>query len=133
MSLLILLYANLCNVSQRPGHSVDWIHDIFYKNHFIRTRGSDWLKFKNNLRTVDMFLVETLPNLVKSLGNKKIDICSLLGKDCERGQNAQWSVILDKCTEISSKYRRSVLFFNALSFCFDFSSFLKPLTEIRTT
>ena len=39
------------------------------------------------------------------------------------GQNAQWSVILDKCTEISSKYRRSAMFFNALSFCFDFSSF----------
>ena len=48
-----------------------------------------------------------------------------MGEDCKRGQNAQWSVILDKCTEISSKYRYrwSALFFNALSFCFDFLSF----------
>ena len=28
-----------------------------------------------------------------------------LGEDCEREQNAQRSVILGKCTEISSKYR----------------------------
>ena len=35
--------------------------------------------------------------------------------------HAQLSVILDKCTEISLKYRRSVFFFSALSFCFDFS------------
>ena len=47
------------------------------------------------------------------------------------GQNAQWSVILDKCTEISSKYRQSPLFFNALSFVL-ISHHFKPLTKIRT-
>ena len=73
-----------------------------------------------------MFLVVTLLNLVKSLGNKKNKPLALfpVGADCKRGQNVQWSVILDKCAEIfSTKYRRSALFFNALSLCFDFSSF----------
>ena len=51
-------------------------------------RGSyNWPKFMNNLRTssesrrglkkVKMFLVETLLNLVKSLNNKEISLCSL--------------------------------------------------------
>ena len=40
------------------------------------------------------------------------------------GQNAQWSVILDKYTEISSKCRLSALSFSALFLCFSyFSSF----------
>ena len=39
-------------------------------------------QFKNKLRLrlkkkLKMFLVETLLNLVKSLGNKKIDFCSM--------------------------------------------------------
>ena len=51
------------------------------------------------------------------------------------GHNAQWSEILDKCTDISSKHRQSTLFFNALSFCFDFSSFqsvYKNKNKLRT-
>mgnify|MGYP001795459669 CR=1 len=42
------------------------------------------------------------------------------------------AVILDKFTEISSKYRRSALFFKALSCLFVLISHFKPLTKIRT-
>ena len=69
-----------------------------------------------------MFLFQTLVNLV-------IYVRNVRSKNTEAPFPIylfiylQWSVILDKCTEISSKYRRSALFFNALSFCFDVSSF----------
>ena len=50
-----------------------------------------------------MFLVETSLNLVKSLGNKKIDLCSL------------WTR-----TAKEDKMHSGVFVFNALSFCFVF-------------
>ena len=67
----------------------------FYENNFIRTMrlrlAENYEQFKNKFRLrlknkVKMFLIETLPNLVKSLQS--------VGEDCTRGRNAQWSVIV---------------------------------------
>ena len=77
-----------------------------------------------------LFLVETLLNLVKSLGNKK----KLTSAACGR-ETTKCTVVsnLGKCflcTEISLKYRRSVLF--SMPCLFVLISHFKPLTEIRT-
>ena len=73
--------------------SIDYT--LFYKNNFIRTMRLRLAEIKNNLskklrlwmKKVKMFLVEHLLNFFKSLhGQQKIDLCSPVGEDCERGQ-----------------------------------------------
>ena len=54
-----------------------------------------------------------------------------VGEDCERRQNVQWPVILDKCIEIFSKYSEWHCFSMPYLFVL-ISHHFKPLTEIRT-
>ena len=49
-----------------------------------------------------MFFVETILIVVTSLDNKNNWPLQPVGEDYKRGQNGQWSEILDKCTDISS-------------------------------
>ena len=82
-----------------------------------------------------MFLIETLMNLVIYVRNvctvktqkhrfPFIIISTIVPNDARiHGQNAKWSVILDKYTEISSNADDQHCFSIIYPDCFDFSSF----------